>query len=658
MNLLQQGWRRISPDSDSFALKFSLVDAKGHPQQALELPPLFKGLLDQLDPFYGQPGREASSLSTYEAYYGAEATIKLIPISRNDPAARTGYTTVRFVSKPKGSDGPQVPTIYGYDLQTEGLRAVYDPERLKQVAKEVFSELWSKPSERHHLQDQMLRFLLKEEPWPSWSAADVSTSDDEAAPGKAVGINRYDQRKMAEVMATLQAEFAQTYPYLRLIPWLFATENTGEWQGMVRKYYPDERWLNPDLLQRFERSLAEPKVQEHLKKIFDKVQDQQSVMEFVEDCIVHSLEHATRKLFVNEGSTKDEECGSHVRLRLHYQQQAVDSAFYIYERNQGGSGATRNLSYMWPQRSASHRLKRWREESLSCVVGDEEDFLRAVMQGYEEQLTQFVKEYMATPRYLRQSPKTFLAELFKGFMEEDDPLLQRLGGLLTAELSLFGTTIERFSVQLELHKLERVMQNRLQRRITPLELAGYAFSELQKPDHGLAHLHKLQAIYRAHQQSLEQEQSQTDIDVDLELASEELDAEPTWKGRFISQVEHLALSTCTDSCPACLAASCDQAPVEISRHSLSRKLLKRVHVLLTKNMTFSATDVLTLSTEEIRAKAAANGGYVYVDTPRRLPLEVRQNLLEAGLDHRADILDFDELTIRYVFHLHNQQAQG
>ncbi|WP_218916376.1 DEAD/DEAH box helicase [Calidithermus chliarophilus] len=619
---LPEGYRHVSPDSDSYPLSFSLVRHQGPAQQPLRLPPYFPGLFDTVEPYYGEVNATRSYLEAWDVYYGAEATIKLMRKIPNDPHARTGYNLIRYAS-----EHDRKPLLYGYDLTTEGVRAPYNPDVLERTARVLFEELQADGQQKRHLQDQFLRFILKHETWPIGGVENP--------------INRFDQRKAADLISTLRAETAATLGTWEFLEQLCSPKGRERLLEIARRYYPDSRTLNKDFLGRLEQTLDSRKVHDFLHRAFRRVRNGQEVLAFLKDTLLHSLEHALRKLFITEGSTRDEETGSHLRLKIHYGEVDPHSAFYLYERNQDGSGATRLFADALTRRTVAQRLRRWWQESLSCAVGDEEAFLRSALRRHREALSGFTARFFSTDIAERPSPKEFLLELYGDFLAEDSPLLGRLGGLLTAELNVFDESLRRLDLQLELENLESELAARFQRPPTPQELAGFAYTRLsdkaQAQSSPYPNLRKLLEIYQRHAAEM----------VD---AAEDEDGELVpWLDRFLVQIEHLSLSTCVDACPACLAASCDHGHIEVNRHSLSRRYLRMAHRILTRPQSYAETALP--EADEIRARARRAGGYVYIDTPRRLGDEAARKLRAAGLTYVADVLDYDKLILRYVFYL-------
>src|SRR5262249_27973898 len=151
-----------------------------------------------------------------------------------------------------------------------------------------------------------------------------------------------------------------------------------------------------------------------------------------------------------------------------------ESCFYVHERNQGGNGATRLVAQTLQERGPGYLLQRWWDRALACPVGDEEDFLKYMLRRHADQLTRFTEAFFATAPEDRPPPRELLVGLTRGWMPEGDPLLGRLGGLLTGELSFAGQCLPQLGVVLDILRLEEELTQRFQRPPTATELAGTA----------------------------------------------------------------------------------------------------------------------------------------------------------------------------------------
>src|SRR5262249_14793535 len=156
----------------------------------------------------------------------------------------------------------------------------------------------------------------------------------------------------------------------------------------------------------------------------------------------------------------------------------------------------------------------------------------------------------------RRPPRDLLVGLTSGWMPPDDPLLGRLAGLVTGELSFAGEHLPRLGVVLEILRLEGELGRRFQRPATTVEVAGAAASAAERQPADYPALRRLYDIYERHAR---------------DLGLDEADSAAGPLDRFLAQVEHLSLGTCVDACPACLTTDCGQGPIEVTRHALSRR---------------------------------------------------------------------------------------
>src|SRR5262249_51980497 len=105
--------------------------------------------------------------------------------------------------------------------------------------------------------------------------------------------------------------------------------------------------------------------------------------------------------------------------------------------------------------------------------------------------------------------------------------------------------------------------------------------------------------------------------------------------RFLAQVEQLSLSTCLDVCPACLATQCAQGPIEITRHALSRRLLRLAHRLLTA--AFTRTPDTPVAEFLVPAKAH---GWLVLEHATHLTPDLALALRHAGLEQLGQFVEY------------------
>lgn len=633
--------RPISPDSNSYPLSFSVVllnivdGQKIVPKETLQLPPWFKGLADSLEFYYGEVGENRSLLKVWEVQYGAEARIKLLSQKKNDPHAGIGQNRVKYISEHDGQ-----ATLYGYDLQTEGIRIPYERDRLRQLAEQLFDEIWQDSKRQHHLQDQYLRFLLKSSSWQPKALKNP--------------LNDFDLRKAADLIATMRAESRAegVEDWKIFLQQLTCPENLNSFIEMIRrKYWRDHRTLTEEFLQKlrdvltysgdeaprqlslFEVPQSTRDLLEHY--VFSKLTKKPEVVNYLMDNIIHSLKQATKNLFLTEGSTRDEEVGSHSVLTLTYGKEPQDTSFYVYERNQDGNGATR-LVFEVLQENPAHFSTRWWETTLSCPVGDEEDFIKTFLRKHSQPLLNFQKEFFQSEPKKRKNPKDFVVDLVKEQIKgrDDNSWLQRLAGLLTSELSIAGRRLPRISVQIELLHLEDELAERFKRPATPVELAGYTATQVEKEPTKYPELSKLMEMYQEHSRNLGLD------DEDIEDTANALD-------RFLDQIQQMSLSTCVDSCPACLSASCDHGHIDVMQHTISRRYLNMAYRNLTKDLTYEYGREPVENLVEI---ASHNGGYVILENTSEPDPTYLLALENQGFEQFKRDFDPETLVVRQVFY--------
>lgn len=616
-------WRRVLPESNSYPLSSAYVrphetaSTLSGDAGALMLPPLFPGLLDELRVFFGEVDGRRSALDVWEIHYGAEATVKLKASKAGDPHAGTGHVLVRYQGGPD-----KKPTLYGYDLTTEGLRVPYDLGRLEETAAAVFAEVWANPVWQSHLQDQYLRYVLKTESWPA---------------GGPEPLNVFDVRLAAELISTLRAESRAQggEDPAAFLDRLTSAAGLADMLAQARaRYWRDARILNDAFVERLISTLAMKETRSFMEDLFARIQSGARVREYLQVTILHSLKHAVRHLFITEGSTRDEEVGSFGMFRLTHTDWAPRRDFYVYERNQDGSGATRLVAEVLNGRGLPHRVERWWDVTLACPVGDEEDFLRAALRQHGTELRAFAAEFFATPTAERDSPAEFLDSRFPAVAGPGHGFLARLAGILTSQVEFGpGAAIARVDLQIEIQALEDALAERFHRPPTPGELAGYVATEVENHPGSHPALTALRTLYRDHADRIAEH--------DDEAPSNDLE-------RFMDQVQHLSLSTCVDACAACLASGCDMGHIEVMRHTLSRRYLKRAHHLLSAPFTVDLQPGVT--GEQLAEVARANGGWAILTYRDRLPDELAL-ALHGRFEMAGRIFDHERLELRAILRL-------
>jgi hypothetical protein len=307
--------------------------------------------------------------------------------------------------------------------------------------------------------------------------------------------------------------------------------------------------------------------------------------------------------------------------------------FYVYERNVDGSGAARLVRDVLGCGAPDERVRRWWDATLACPVGEEEEFVRAMLRRHPRELTDFAREFHEAPLDQRPSPKAFLLEAVGHLIDESDGPLVQLAGILTAEVSFGAESVARLPLQLELDALERQLTVGLRRAPTPTELAGYASSRVEKGTEGrFPALSRLWNLYRAHEQDMEAHDPEDTANA---------------RARFLDQLEHLTLLTCVDACPACLASECDLGHIEVTRHLLSRRYLRLAHRLLSEEITVAYTYAET-TIHEVLTRADPHDGWVIVAYDRLPEATFLQGLYAAGFMGRSRVFDRDRLEVRLV----------
>jgi hypothetical protein len=481
-----------------------------------------------------------------------------------------------------------------------------------------------------HVQDQFLRYLLKSRPWP-------------LAGVQGLALNPFDVRVVADLLAALRAESRhrgeEVDPFLARLTTpaglaeLLADVTAALWRD--RRLTDDQ-----DFRDRLVATLTAPGALGHLRELFGRVRNRAEVSGYVMDVLVHSLRQAMTHLFLVEGSAQDEVVGSHAMLGLTHDRRPIDPAFYVYERNQDGNGATRLVGAALTERTPSHVLARWWDASLACPVEDEEDFVKHVLRRHHDSLRRFQQEFWAAPPEARPSPRGLVVGLAAPWLSENDPRLGRLAGLLTGELIFAGRRLRQLDLALELLGLEDELARRFHRPAVPAELAGYAATAAEQRPAAVPRLRELYEVYRAHAAAM-------GLEEDVETAAHPLD-------RFLAQVEHLSLSTCVDACPACLAAGPGPGEVEVGRHALSRCLLWRAHRLLTRPFTRPYGDG---SPEELVRLARGHAGYLILEQQGPADPDFLRALRHAGFEEVGRFAEFPGAAgplVRHVLVLRGQ----
>jgi hypothetical protein len=238
----------------------------------------------------------------------------------------------------------------------------------------------------------------------------------------------------------------------------------------------------------------------------------------------------------------------------------------------------------------------------------------------------------AKPLTSRQTPEVCLRRIIQPVVLDQDGLLTRLGGLLTEQLTLAGEEgLPLIDLHVDLQRAEDALATRYERPPTPEELAGEAVRIVEQEASSFPALARLRDLYDAHA-----------------LALGASDDGATAIDRFRDQVASLSLSTCIDSCPACLAGSCDLGAIEETRHTLSRAILRSAHRLLTRKMVVDFRP--EVDAQQLEAVARQNGGWVILTYCAPLPTSLVLGCRDR-FDDIARLFDFEHIEVRRVLKL-------
>lgn len=615
-------WRRVSPDSSSDSLSFSHVRlsrteaGEVEPAFRLRLPPVYPGVLDELDGYCGNDADSRAPVQVWEVHYGAEARVVLRPNGPQDDQAGTVGTTVAYTNDADND----APLLYGHDLATEGLAAPFDRGALQGAVEAVFAAWWDDTHRRSHIQDQFLRHMLKTQSWP--------------APAVEPPLNVFEIRLATDLLSTMRAETraAGTDADAFLAQLKDGDAVRALVQQMRAIYWRDSRRVTDEFVDRIVEALTDEDVRSTLAETFARLTTREAVLEYLAATTVHSLKHAVHRLFSTEGYTRDEEVGSTAFLPFTHGHWGDESRFFVFERNAGGNGATRLLQVA-AQRPPGYLLNRWWEHSIGCPVAQDEDFVRTAFTRDGARLVAFAQDFLAAAPKDRPSPRPFLTELLPEVVD-DDMALGRLAGILTGELKLAtdpGLSVA--ALHDELQRLEDQLASRFQRHPIAEELAGYVATRVEDAPQDWPALAGLQDLYVRYADQL----GQSD-----EPAITALE-------RFLDQVGQLLPRTCVDACPACLAGHCQLGPIDATRHALSRRLLRAVHEVLTADSTLYYRPGAT-GIEDIEVAAEAGNGWAVLVCDRPIERALAADLRNR-FDERGRLADHENFTVRLVLQL-------
>ncbi len=616
-----QEWRPVSPDSNSFSLSFSYARPKtdnndqwAPSKETVALPPVYGKLIEDVDFYFGEKGQERSAIKVWEAHYGAEASIRLASKESDDPHAGQGDLEVEYISEHDGD-----PILYGYQLETEGLKMPYDKDLLEDLARVLYEDIYREQASRLHLQDQFLRYILKSESWSQ--------------------LNKFDRRRAADLISTMRAvSRSRDEDVEAFLDNLFDTDRRRQLIDLASHFWQESGTMTDEFLDRFTRGLDQPGAEEAIRRAFqERIRSRKEVIDYIQSTILHSLKHGMRNLFVADGSTKDEEVGSFGMFKLTYGHWSTDEdALWVYERNQDGSGATRLVDEVLSSKGRGYVLKRLWDSTLACPVGDEESFMKTVIQKEGKVLRDYAETLRDDDRET-SDPRDFLKDLF-GPRISNSRHAKALSRLLVAQDRIYGSErIPRIELVCEIQKIEDLIANRFHRKPTVGEVASYALSLVRSDERSDEYpaLCRMLSVFEEHDERLSRGGNPNEASTPAD--------------RFINQVRLLSLSTCSDSCEACIGSRCDQGPIQEMGHALSRTLLKRAHRFLTSSLTVKY-ERGTGAGELVRT-ARENAGWVILRREQELDVEFKTSLRESGLELHADITDpntLEGLTIYYL----------
>jgi hypothetical protein len=614
-------WRLVSPDSTSQPLSFAHVrlaeanNAEVAPGFTVTLPPLFPGLVDVFEGYCGTTATGRAPLAVWEVHYGAEARLQLVPKGRDDGHARPISTSVAYRN---GADNS--PLLYGNDVETEGLAVPYDREVLGAAVEAVF-EKWRHDERRsNHVQDQFLRHLLKTEPWPTAGADPPLSVFEIRLAADVLSTARAESRARGQSLPSFVASLADPAAARALI------------QGVRDTYWRDGRRVTDEFVDRLIAALTSPAVHQHLSAAFGRLTDRKAVLDYLSAIAVHSLKHAVRRVFATEGYSRDEEVGSSAVLPFTHGHWGEPPRFFVFERNAGGNGSTRLVGEL-NGRGEGYLVNRWWEYALGCPVGQEEEFVSAAFAYAGDAFVQFARDFLAAAPRDRPTPREALSALLPELVP-DEVVLGRLASVVTSELTLAGEPgVAVAAVHHELLQLEERLAERFRRTPTQEELAGFTASEVLAAPGSSPSLAGLLDVYVRHAHEL----GQSD-----EPAATALE-------RFLDQVSRLLPRTCVDACPACLAGSCDIGPVDVTRHALSRPLLRAIHEELSARFTVTYVAGQTCIADLV-GTAMANEGWLILTYDQPIEPELAA-ALRVRFEERARIPDYRRFALRQILRL-------
>lgn len=507
---------------------------RADPSRAQNHPaPVLRPLAVELHAFSGRSGRQ-TGLDLSRIYWGADCRL----VVDCDDFRREEYVFTQTFVEPEAyarrqmtGEGKPPVQLYGYRLQTEGVRLELDRSTLDAFVEQTAVELTGTREERW-LRGQFFRFLVLSR-----------------APG--IGLGRFQARELADLLVTARA-FPETERRLRR---LLKRWDLGRLRVLLGQTFEDHLAQSPLLtrqrLEKLGEALADVgDLAGYLRASIEVCADDGRFRGYLRSLVVHGVAVRLQQLFVRHGAGDPRRVLFHARLPIQFGEDA-DDVIVVCENGEHGDGTTRAFV-----ESLDEAFAEFGEGLLSrCSNALDDAVLRRILDDSD-----LAGRWQSLdPTNLKQVER--LADELGVDATREPGAVQSAVRLLTGAETLGSARYTYLELQREVHQVRVELAQRMDREPSDWELVSRVVRLASDADGPVPSWHRLLGCYRG-----------------FDAAPDEESLGP--EGRLADQVYRLSAKFCVDGCQACLHTGSPLFPPQSMDATVSRRMLKRLERFL------------------------------------------------------------------------------
>ena len=526
----------VNSKSEGSLNGFIVCDARKERGQAIgvsSLEPLTSGLYA-----YQGNGTEAegTGLRASRIYWGAETRLV---VETGEYTREERIVTQTFVDPQeherhlrRGGPKPSVQ-MYGYSVETEGIRLRLNSDLLDRFVTETGAELAGTGEERW-LRGQFFRFLL-------------------LSGGPKVGLNRFQARELADLLVTARG-FSGTRARLQK---LIARWDARRLADLLLETFQEHLVFNPLLTERRVRGLAEglsrssaPALKDYLANSIRLCGDRAGFHGYLRSLALHSLAVRLQQLFVLYGAGDPRRVLFHAKLPIQFGASA-DDVIVICEDGEHGDGTTRTFL-----ERVDRAFEGLRADGLDECSNARED--AAIARALSD--LAFLHRWGDIDPTSEAGLRGMAADLGVD-VESDAGIVQAVVRLLTEAEEIGGERFTYRGLHQEVRGIRVALRSDLNREPSSWELVGRIVALAKRNDPQVPTWAQLRASYA----SLEDASQEGSLEADERLGD---------------QIHRLGAHLCVDGCQACLHTGTPLFPSQFMDSTVSRLVLQRLEHFL------------------------------------------------------------------------------